>query len=88
MMKFAQVIEFSTGRIDEFNASSTSGWPDPTVTGYQTGAVLRQDRDDRDRYLLMVGFASYEPGMENSGGPRSGSSPCSWPGSAMGAEVP
>jgi hypothetical protein len=35
-------------------------------------AVLRGDRDGRDRYLLMVEFASDERGMENSGRPETG----------------
>jgi hypothetical protein len=46
-------------------------------------AVLRQDRDAQDRYLLMVEFASCERGMENSRRPETGNSPRSWQGSAM-----
>jgi alpha-beta hydrolase superfamily lysophospholipase len=33
--------------------------------------------------ILMVEFASHEQGMENSGRPETGSSPRSWPGSAI-----
>ena len=36
-MKFTQIIEFTTGRIDEFNAGLNSGWPGPKVTGYPIG---------------------------------------------------
>ena len=60
-MKFAQIIEFTTGRIDEFN-TRLDEWM----------ARSEGDRDDRDRYLLMVEFASYERGMENSARPETG----------------
>ncbi len=35
-------------------------------------AVLRKDRDAENVYLLMVEFASYEVGMENSSRPETG----------------
>ena len=65
-MKFAQIIEFTTRRIDEFNARLDE-WM-ARSDGYRIPhrVVLRRDRDARDRYLLMVEFASYEQGMENS----------------------
>jgi hypothetical protein len=71
-MKFAQIIEFTTGRIDEFNAG-LDGWM-ARSEGHRIPhrAVLRRDRDARDRYLLLVEFASYEQGMENSGRPETG----------------
>ena len=65
-MKFAQIIEFSTGRIDDFNAHLDS-WMISTEGGrIPHRAVLRRDRDTADRYLLMVEFASHEQGMETS----------------------
>jgi hypothetical protein len=71
-MKFAQITKFSTGRIDEFNAG-LDGWM-ASSDGHRIPhrAVLRRDRDARDRYLLLVEFASYEQGMENSGRPQTG----------------
>jgi hypothetical protein len=71
-MKFAQIIEFTTGRIDEFNAG-LDGWMAGS-DGHRIPhrAVLRRDRDAKDRYLLLVEFASYEQGMENSGRPETG----------------
>lgn len=71
-MRFAQIIEFTTGRIDEFNAGLDE-WI-ATTQGHRTPhrAVLRRDRDAPDRYLLMVEFASYEQGMENSRRPEVG----------------
>ena len=71
-MKFAQIIEFTTGRIDEFNAG-LDGWM-ARSEGHRIPhrAVLRRDRDAQDRYLLMVEFATHEQGMENSGRPETG----------------
>src|SRR4249920_1552204 len=71
-MKFAQIIEFTTARIDEFNAGLDE-WM-ATSDGHRIPhrAVLRRDRDAQDRYLLMVEFASYEVGMENSSRPETG----------------
>ena len=62
----AQIIEFTTGRIDEFNAG-LDDWIGRT-DGHRIPhrAVLRREHDTPDRYLLMVEFASYEQAMENS----------------------
>ena len=65
-MNYAQIIEFSTGRIDDFNAH-----PDAWMTRTEGGrvphrAVLRRDRDTVDRYPLMVECSSCEQGMKNS----------------------
>ena len=71
-MKFAQIVEFTTGRIDEFN-SGLDDWivrTDGNRTSHR--AELRRDRDAPDRYLLMVEFDSYEQGMENSSRPEVG----------------
>jgi hypothetical protein len=69
-MKFAQIIEFTTSRIDEFNAS-LDAWMTRTE-GHRIPhrAVLRKDRDTDHVYLLMVEFQSHEQGMENSHRPE------------------
>jgi hypothetical protein len=82
-MKFAQIIEFTTGRIDEFNAGLDEWMARSEGHRIPHLAVLKRDRDATDRYLLMVEFASYEQGMEIPVGPRRGSSPRSWQGSAI-----
>jgi hypothetical protein len=69
-MKFAQIIEFTTGRIDEFNAGLDEWMARSDGHRIPHRAVLRRDRDAQDRYLLMVEFASYEQGTENSGRPE------------------
>ena len=69
-MKFAQIIEFRTSQIDEFNAN-LDAWMTKTE-GHRIPhhAVLRRDRDAEDLYLLMVEFSSYDQGMENSNRPE------------------
>ena len=71
-MRFAQVIEFTTGRIDEFNVGLDEWMARSGGDRIPHRAVLRRDRDAQDRYLLMLEFASYEQGMENSGRPETG----------------
>jgi hypothetical protein len=71
-MKFAQIIEFTTGRIDEFNARLDEWMARSDGHRIPHRAVLRRDRDVQDRYLLMVEFASWEQGMENSRRPETG----------------
>jgi hypothetical protein len=69
-MKFTQIIEFKTARIDEFNAE-LDAWMART-DGHRTPhrAVLRRDRDAVDRYLFTVEFSSNERGRENSNRPE------------------
>jgi hypothetical protein len=71
-MKFAQIIEFTTTRIDEFN-SNLDAWMAKTE-GHRIShrAVLQRDRDTANVYLLTVEFPSHEQGMENSSRPETG----------------
>lgn len=71
-MKFTQIIEFSTARIDAFNVGLDEWKARSEGHRIPHRAVLRRDRDVRDRYLLMVEFVSYEQGMENSSRPETG----------------
>src|SRR4029077_20855088 len=71
-MKFAQIIELTTERIDELNRSLYEWMARSDGHRIPHRAVLRRDRDAQDRYLLMVEFASYEQGMENSSRPETG----------------
>jgi hypothetical protein len=71
-VRSAQIIEFTTGRIDEFNARPDEWMARSEGRRIPHQAVLRRDRAARDRYLFMVEFASYEQGMENSGRPETG----------------
>ncbi len=68
-MKFAQIIEFRTSRIAEFD-DYFDAWITRTKDDrIPHRAVLAQDRDDNNRYMLMVEFASHDQGMENSNRP-------------------
>ena len=71
-MKFTQIIEFTTSRIDDFNAE-LDAWKTKTEgRRIPHNAVLRKDRDAENVYLLMVEFSSHEQGMENSSRPETG----------------
>jgi quinol monooxygenase YgiN len=65
-MKFIQIIEFSTSRIDEVDALEQK-WLEATE-GKRT--LLRQlktrDRDAPDAYVLIAEFPSYEDAMRNN----------------------
>jgi hypothetical protein len=69
-MKFAQIVEFSTGRIDEFNAGLDDWMVRTDGNRISHRAVLQRDRNAMDRYLLLVEFDSYEQGRENSSRPE------------------
>src|SRR4051812_14798796 len=71
-MKFTQIIEFTTSRIDEFNANLDAWMARSEGRRIPHRAVLRKDRDAEDVFLLMVEFSSYERGMENSSRPETG----------------
>ena len=69
-MKFVQIIEFKTSRIEEFDAAlnawmaKSEGWRAPSRS------VRTQDRDRPNTYLQIVEFPSYEKAMENSNRPE------------------
>jgi hypothetical protein len=69
-MKFAQIIEFKTSRIEDFQANLDAWITRTEGNRIPHHAVLSRDRDADDRYLLMVEFASYSRGMENSNRPE------------------
>ena len=69
-MKFSQIIEFTTNRIDEFNATLDAWKISTEGTRIPHHAVLSKDRDTDDRYLLTVEFASHDKAMENSNRPE------------------
>src|SRR4051812_5283115 len=69
-MKFAQIIEFRTSRIDDFNAK-LDDWKVRTAgRRIPHRAALSRDRDAVDTYLLTVEFASHDEGMANSDRPE------------------
>ncbi|MEU8922044.1 hypothetical protein AB0D10_14080 [Kitasatospora sp. NPDC048545] len=69
-MRFIQIIEYRTRRIDEFNALLDS-WVEKNA-GHRlaTRALQTRDRDGEDVYLNIVEFPSHEVAMENSARPE------------------
>ena len=65
-MAFVQVIEFKAGNVDALRRAGDE-WEHATE-GKRTARrqVLGRDRDDPDRYYMMVFFDSYESAMVNS----------------------
>jgi hypothetical protein len=65
-MSFVQVIDFHTSKFDEINALEEQ-WLAATE-GKRTArrSIVTRDRNDPNRYLIMVFFDSYESAMENS----------------------
>jgi len=65
-MKFVQIIEFQTSRLDEMRALDKQ-WQEATE-GRRTATALSiaKDRDRPDTYLWMVEFPSYEDAMRNN----------------------
>jgi len=69
-MKFVQIIEYKTSRIDDFHANLDAWIIRTQGNRIPHHAVLSRDRDTDNRYLLMVEFASYDTGMDNSNRPE------------------
>ena len=71
-MKFAQMIEFRSSRIAEFDHYLDAWMAKTESDRIPHRAVLTKDRDTEDQYMFMVVFASHDQGMENSSRPATG----------------
>jgi hypothetical protein len=71
-VRFRQIIEFRTSRIDEFNTYLDAWVTRTTGMRIPHQAVVCKDRDAENVYLLTVEFSSHAVGMENSGRPETG----------------
>jgi len=71
-VKFRQIIEFQTTRIDDFNAHLDAWITKTTGQRIPHRAALCKDRDAENVYVLTVEFSSHPAGMENSGRPETG----------------
>jgi hypothetical protein len=71
-MRFRQIIEFRTSRIDDFNTHFDAWVVKTQGQRIPHQAVVCKDRDTEDVYLLTVEFASHAVGMENSGRSETG----------------
>ncbi|MGG8408908.1 hypothetical protein ACM614_21110 [Streptomyces sp. 12297] len=74
-MKFAQIIDFETERIDEVR-ELLRAYEEQARSQGRTGAPaarsLLKDRANPNRYLAVVEFDSYETAMANSDAPETG----------------
>ena len=69
-MRFVQIIEFRTSRIDEFNATLDDWLVKSEGHRTPTRALQTRDRDAADVYVHIVEFPSYEQAMQNSDRPE------------------
>lgn len=70
-MKFVQMIEFETDRIDDMRSAVEQA--DQQVTGREGGPTHRlvlQDRGNPRRFFVLVEFASPEDARSNSDAPQ------------------
>lgn len=72
LMRFRQIIEFRTSRVDDFNAHLDAWIVKTEGLRIPHQAVVCKDRDAENLYLLTVEFSSHAVGMENSGRPETG----------------
>ncbi|MER5726805.1 hypothetical protein ABT084_00375 [Streptomyces sp. NPDC002138] len=70
-MKFAQIVDFETERIDEVRDLLRAYEADAAGrTSTPTARTLLKDRANPNRYLVLVEFESYETAMANSKAPE------------------
>ncbi|WP_327716435.1 hypothetical protein OG381_14020 [Streptomyces sp. NBC_00490] len=72
-MKFVQIIDYETDRIEEMQALGRQA--EEQFAGRTDGPTHRmvlRDRSNPNRYLVVIEFDSYEEAMRNSGDPETG----------------
>jgi uncharacterized protein (DUF1330 family) len=70
-MKFVQIIEFETERLEEMQqVLEEAGQRDTGRAGGPTRSMLLKDRDKPTRYLALIEFESVEEAMRNSDDPE------------------
>ncbi|MDC0769406.1 hypothetical protein [Streptomyces sp. HD] len=70
-MKFVQIIDFETERIDEMRELAHE--TEQSLAGRSGGPTRRlvlKDRSEANRYLVVIEFDSYEDAMRNSDDPE------------------
>ena len=65
-MKFLQIIEFQTSRIDEFDALDEEWHKASAGKRTLVRELKTEDRDQPGRFLLIAEFPSYEEAMRNN----------------------
>ncbi|MGH9222900.1 MAG: hypothetical protein ACRD2W_03670 [Acidimicrobiales bacterium] len=67
-MKFVQIVEFKTSKIDEMQARGKRY--EEETGGGGSSAIVCEDRDNAGTYLIIATFDSYEEAMKNSEAPE------------------
>lgn len=65
-MAFVQIMEFRTSKIDEIEALEQQWLAETEGTRTARRSLLCRDRNDPQRYSVVVFFDSYESAMVNS----------------------
>jgi quinol monooxygenase YgiN len=66
-MKFVQLVEFSSSRVDELRQLSQEV---PRPEGGSVHGLVCGDRDNEGRFVVIAEFPSYEEAMRNSERPE------------------
>ena len=69
-MSFIQIIEMRTKNFDELQALSDQFFEATEGKRTVRRGIVTRDRNDPERYMLVVFFDSYESAMENSNLPE------------------
>jgi hypothetical protein len=69
MTEFVQLVEMRTHRFDEIQKFNEE-WRERTPDRMLDWSIIGHDRDDPDKYVVMVHFDDYETAMRNSADPR------------------
>ena len=69
-MSFIQIIEMRTKKFDELQALGDQFFEATEGKRTVRRSIVTRDRNDPERYLLVVFFDSYESAMENSNLPE------------------
>lgn len=71
MTEFVQLVEMSTSRYDEMQQYQQQ-WREKYPERSLDWSIVGHDRDDPQKYVVMVHFEDYETAMQNSADPRTG----------------
>ena len=69
MTEFVQLVEMSTSQFEEMRKFNEE-WRDNNPDAMLDWSIVGQDRDNPEKYVVIVHFENYEVAMKNSADPR------------------
>jgi hypothetical protein len=69
MTEFVQLVEMSTSRFEEVRKFNEE-WRENNPDALLDWSIVGHDRDNPEKYVVMVHFENYEVAMKNSADPR------------------